>query len=222
MNQEDGQSPFDVAGHLGVVTRVVESTEHDGQPAKAIVASRVFATDPEDLWDALTNPERLPRWFLPVTGELKLGGRYQFEGNAGGTVTECAPPSHVALTWEFGGSTSWVSVQLAPEGAGTLLTLRHVAHLSSHWEEYGPGATGVGWEGSFVGLAGHLQDAERADLSPEQAHAWMTSSEARGLYRASSDGWARAAIANGAPESEAWAAGKRTSAFYTGDDAAGD
>ena len=30
----------------------------------------------DDVWDACTNPERIPRWFLPVSGDLRLGGRY--------------------------------------------------------------------------------------------------------------------------------------------------
>ena len=36
--------------------------------------------------DALTDPERIGRWFLPISGDFRLGGRYQFEGNAGGKI----------------------------------------------------------------------------------------------------------------------------------------
>ena len=82
---------FDLAAHLGAMTREVRNLENDGQPAKAVVASRVYDTTAADLWDALTRAERLKRWFAPVTGELKLGGRYQVEGNASGTVLECVP-----------------------------------------------------------------------------------------------------------------------------------
>ena len=35
-------------------------------------------------------------------------------GNAGGEIKACDPPRHLALTWEFGGQTSWVDVQLTP------------------------------------------------------------------------------------------------------------
>lgn len=68
------------------------------------------------LWEATTTPERLARWFLPVEGDLKLGGRYQLEGNAGGTITRCDPPEALDMTWEFGGGTSWVNLRLAPDG----------------------------------------------------------------------------------------------------------
>ena len=57
-----------------------------------VVASRSYDTDIDDLWEAITNAERIPRWFLPITGELRLGGRYQLQGNAGGTITACEPP----------------------------------------------------------------------------------------------------------------------------------
>lgn len=42
------------------------------------------------MWDACTDPERIPRWFLPISGDLRLNGRYQLEGNAGGAITEAA------------------------------------------------------------------------------------------------------------------------------------
>ena len=66
--------------------------------------TRLYDTSVDDLWDALTSKERIPRWFLPVEGDLKLGGRYQLKGNAGGTITACTPPNHFAATWEFGGA----------------------------------------------------------------------------------------------------------------------
>ena len=66
----------------------------------------------EDLWDVLTNAERIPRWFLPISGELELGGRYQLEGNAGGVITACEPPLHFTVTWEFGRDVSWAEVRL--------------------------------------------------------------------------------------------------------------
>ena len=97
---------FDLADHIGAMTRSVKNLERDGKPMKAVIASRIYDTDAADLWDALTNPERLPRWFAPVTGDFKLGGKYQVEGNAGGTVTTCEPEKKLALTWEFMGGMS--------------------------------------------------------------------------------------------------------------------
>ena len=106
---------IDVARVLGLVTRSVRNFEKDGKAASAVTLTRLYDTDVDDLWDALTSKERIPRWFLPVEGDLQLGGRYQLKGNAGGTITACAPPSHFAATWEFGGATSWIDVKLAAE-----------------------------------------------------------------------------------------------------------
>ena len=77
---------FDVARHVGAVTRKVEAREHDGRPAHAVIATRTYPTDIDDAWDALTSAERIPRWFMPIEGDLRLGGRYQLQGNAGEMV----------------------------------------------------------------------------------------------------------------------------------------
>src|SRR5215213_9940401 len=94
-------------GKVGLVTRSVETVEHDGRPAKRVTMAREYPTSVEDLWDAVTNAERIPRWFLPISGDLRVGGRYQLEGNAGGVVERCDPPGGAGVpgfvaTWEFG------------------------------------------------------------------------------------------------------------------------
>ena len=39
-----------------------------------VTISQAYAAAIEDVWDACTSAERIPRWFLPVSGELKPGG----------------------------------------------------------------------------------------------------------------------------------------------------
>lgn len=207
---------FDLAAHLGAMHREVRNLERDGQPAKAVVASRVYDTTAADLWDALTRPERIRRWFAPVTGELRLGGRYQVEGNAGGTITACEPERSIALTWEFGGITSWVNLRLLPEAGGTRLELEHVAHLSPHWDQYGPGAVGVGWDLSFMGLSRHLAEPD-ADLPAEAVAGWGETQEAKDFMRSASDDWGRAAIGSGEDRDHALKAAEATRRFYTGE-----
>ena len=132
---------FDVETQLAAVERSVASLAREGQPARSVTLSRSFATTVENLWDAITSAERIPRWFLPVSGDLKLGGRYQLEGNAGGLIAKCQPLSHFTLTWEFAGDVSWVDVSCSSDVTGnTRLTLTHTTHLSEHWNQYGPGA----------------------------------------------------------------------------------
>ena len=45
----------------------------DGSRA-AVRFERTYATTCEDLWSAVTEPERLARWFAPVSGDLAVGG----------------------------------------------------------------------------------------------------------------------------------------------------
>ena len=205
---------FDGDAYLGAVTRSVSELEYDGKPARAVQLTRTFRTSVEDLWDAVTNRERLPRWFLPVSGELKLGGRYQLEGNAEGTITRCDPPHLLFLTWEFGGEVSWVEVRMgAEDDSRSRLTLTHIVPVDEHWEKYGPGATGVGWDLGLVGLALHLS---RVGAEPFDEAAFFASPEGRAFIAGSSEQWGRAAIAAGTDPEPAEAAAKQTTAFYTG------
>ena len=64
---------FDIAKHLGATTRAVEDSTHEGTPVKVVVASRTYPTYVKDLWQAVTDPERIPRWFARVFGDLRLG-----------------------------------------------------------------------------------------------------------------------------------------------------
>ncbi len=208
---------FDIESYLGAVERWVSLLERDGQSAGAVTLSRIYSTTVEELWDAVTNGERIPRWFLPISGELELGSRYQLEGNAGGLITACETRSHVALTWEFGEDVSWVEVRFSDKGSGRArLTLTHTAHLSEHWHNYGPGATGVGWEMGLLGLALHL--AQPKEPKPDEV-AFATSPDGKAFITGSSEKWGQAAVAAGTDAEAAGAAAARTTAFYTGESA---
>ena len=206
---------IDVERLLGAVTHEVSTREHEGRTARVAVVSRDYDTDVNDLWDALTNGERIPRWFLPVTGDLRLGGTYQFEGNAGGTITECVPPSRLGATWEYGDQVSWITVTLSPaEGGRARLALEHVAYVDDElWSQFGPGAVGLGWDLALMGLELHLASGEAVD--PEVGQAWPLSEEGKRFMMAASEDWARASIASGTPTEEAIAAAERATAFYT-------
>jgi len=207
---------FDLTSHLGAMTRTVRNLERDGKPAKAVIASRTYDTDAADLWEAVTNQDRLLRWFAPVSGDLRLGGRFQVENNASGTITECEPNRRFAATWEFGGGVSWVTLTLTPEGDGTRLELEHVALIDPHWDTFGPGAVGVGWDLGFMGLSRHI--AEPTALKPKEAEeGWFATTEAKDFIRKASNGWGKAAIAAGEKPDLALDSAEKTRAFYTGE-----
>ncbi len=213
----------DVLAQLGAVTREVRVDEIDGTASHVQSLSQTYRSPIDDVWDAVTSAERIPRWFMPVSGELRLGGRYQLEGNAGGEVLECEPPAGDAarfrVTWEFGGGVTWLTVRLATEGDGTRLELEHVAPAADvpadMWETFGPGATGVGWDGGLLGLALHLLPGD-TPITPGQAEAWTATDEGRAFYRGAADAWAAAAVDGGADAEAAKRQADATYGFYTG------
>jgi uncharacterized protein YndB with AHSA1/START domain len=201
---------------FGSEFRRVENRDHLGQPAVVAVAVRSYDTSVDDLWNALTTPDRLARWFAPVEGDLKLGGRYQVKGNAGGAILRCDRPTAFDLTWEFGGGTSWVNVRLAPEGKRARMTLEHIAHRdgvgAEHFKKFGPGAVGIGWDLTLYGLGLHV--AGTRDKFDENA--WSQSEEGKRFVRESGAAWGEADVASGEEPAEAQARAERTIKFYTG------
>lgn len=199
------------------ISRGLASGTNDTGETIVQTIGQVYDTSPEDLWDAVTSAERLPRWFAPVTGDLVQGGHYQIEGNASGTIRTCEPPREFTATWEFGGNTSWIAVRVSADGTGARLQLEHTAQVTedtTFWDEYGPGATGVGWDLGFMGLAKHLATGEA--ITGDAAEGWETTAEGLGFITESSRLWAEASIAHGTAREDAEGARERTTAFYTG------
>ncbi len=206
---------FDVAEHLDAAERSVAALDRDGRPARAVALSRGYAATPDGLWDAVACGERLARWFLPISGDLRPGGRYRLEGNAEGVIVACERPRRLALTWEFSGDVSWVDARWTRVGAGRArLALTHTQRPSSHWSQYGPGAAGVGWELAFLGLAFHIAQPDAPKLD---AAAFAASRDGKAFVRGSCDGWERAAVAAGEDPAAATVQAVRTRAFYTGE-----
>lgn len=106
-------------------------------------------------------------------------------------------------------------MSLEEDGASSVrLALSHTARLSPFWDEYGPGAAGVGWEMGFLGLAFHLADPSQP--RPDDLE-FATSTDGKAFITGSSEGWEQAAIASGTDPDAAHAAAMQTTAFYTGE-----
>jgi len=193
---------MDVAAEINAIHREVHG--------RMVVSSRRYDASAEDVWQACTDPDRLARWFLPVSGELRPGGTYQLQGNAGGAILRCDPPTLLRLTWIFGdGPGSVVQVRLRPEDTGARLELEHSGLADDrHWDQFGPGAVGVGWDLTLFGLALHLAGTI---AGPDE---WGTSPEARDLMTQSAKAWGAAHIVSGEDPAQAMAAAARTTAFY--------
>ncbi len=159
---------IDIVREIEAVQREVGSGRIAAGDGRAIRLRRTYEAPIEDVWDALTTPERIARWFLPISGDYRVGGRYQLEGNAGGEILTCERPNKFRVTWVYGdvtdpASVSELEVRLAPAGEGsTTLELEHTAVVPDEvWAQFGPGAVGIGWDQGLLGLSLYLRSWQR-------------------------------------------------------------
>ena len=125
-----GGPMIDIASQLEAIHRQVErQLPADGSgELVSVLLRRSYDAPTGDVWDALTQPDRIKRWFMPISGELRAGGSFQLEGNAGGDILTCEPPRLLKVS--FGGPTSIVELRLTPEGDGaTVLELEHTVPI---------------------------------------------------------------------------------------------
>jgi uncharacterized protein YndB with AHSA1/START domain len=205
----------DILAELENASRQVEREGDHGGPGRpddiyVVEIKRSYDAEPADVWDACTSPERVARWFGTISGDLRLGGRFAIEGNASGEILECDAPSRLSVTWEFGGDTSWVTLDLAPSGDRTELTVRHRQPRTEHWATYGPGATGVGWDLITLGLGQHLAGLE--DPRP----AFAENPDGHAFIRGAADAWRVAHEKAGAPAQVAARVAQATADAFTG------
>lgn len=152
---------IDILEHINAVQREVSRT---GETV-TVLMHRAYRAEPAEVWDALTDPERMRRWLMPVSGDLKVGGSFQLEGNAGGEILECDPPKRFKVT--FGGSDSLLEVRLLPRAdSSTELELEH--SMGGAPAPGGSGAlwVGPGWDGALLGLALYVTGELPADADP--------------------------------------------------------
>jgi uncharacterized protein YndB with AHSA1/START domain len=120
----------------------------------------VYATDIEDLWAAVTEPERLARWLAEVSGDLRVGGtfaaRFTSSWEGPGRVEVCERPHRLLLTMQpETGEETQIEALLTAESEGTRLVV----------EERGfpPGVApdhGAGWQAHLEDLGASLESRE--------------------------------------------------------------
>jgi uncharacterized protein YndB with AHSA1/START domain len=109
----------------------------------SLTIKRRLAAPPEKVYSAWTDPEKIAHWWGPaqartLSAELdaRVGGRFQIifrtpdgeEHDVSGIYREVIPNSKLVFTWMWRTMPerqSLVTVTLAPDGDGTLLTLLH-------------------------------------------------------------------------------------------------
>ena len=111
----------------------------------SLTLKRRIKASPAQVFSAWTDPKKIAHWFGPtetvpnsVRAELdaRTGGRFTVafktgdgeQHQVGGIYREVVPHSRLVFTWAWHTTPereSLVTITLAPDGAGTLLTLHH-------------------------------------------------------------------------------------------------
>ncbi|MRG95617.1 SRPBCC family protein [Polyangium spumosum] len=208
---------IDIVKEINAVHRMTRPANLPGGEGHTVRLKRSYDAAIEDVWDAITNPERVRRWFLPLEGDLRLGGFYQLKGNAGGKILRCEPPRLLEVTWTMGPNkddeSSKVHVQLsAGEKEETVLELDHTAIVPpGMWDEYGPGAVGLGWDLALLGLGLGLGGTY---LEDHEKDAFGQTPEGGQFMAGCSEAWRVAHEASGAPADQARKSAEATLKFY--------
>jgi uncharacterized protein YndB with AHSA1/START domain len=176
---------IDIASQVGAIQRKVEKLPPAGDAGERVrvLMERSYDAPIGDVWDAVTQPDRIKRWLMPISGELRVGGTFQLEGNAGGEILACEPPRLLRTT--FGGPTSIVEVRLTRAGdSDTLLELEHTVPIEMAQSGAGALWVGPGWDGALLGLGLFLRgeaagdpvaaasSPEAKEFSKQAVHAW--------------------------------------------------
>jgi uncharacterized protein YndB with AHSA1/START domain len=198
---------IDVVSQLNAIHRQVEQRPpaDDAGERVSVLMRRSYDAPIGDVWDALTQPDRIRRWFMPIGGDLRAGGSFQLEGNAGGEILTCEPPRLLKVT--FGGPTSLVEVRLTAQGAGdTVLELEHTVPIEMAQSGAGALYVGPGWDGALMGLGLFLGGEAVGD--PVAA---ASSPQAQEFSRRSVHAWAAVVKDSGAATAEQLAAATEVS-----------
>jgi uncharacterized protein YndB with AHSA1/START domain len=195
---------IDIAEQIGAISREVSRQHTESGETVAVTMQRRYPADPADVWQAITDPERVRRWFLPLTGDLREGGNFELEGNASGDIVKCEPPRHLVVT--FGGESSIVDVQLSGDGQQTLLKLTHSVPVELAGSGAGALYVGPGWDGALMGIALYL-----AGEAPEDPVAAANSPQVQDFNVSSIKEWVASIEASGTADGDAISAAQQAS-----------
>jgi len=128
-----------------------------------------FATDIDDLWSALTDPQRLAGWIGEVEGDLRPGGEFRarwvssgWEGT--GRIEACEPPLRLVLTMRDADpqpgqpDETVIEVTLAADGDQTVLVVDERGLPMDLLAAYGAGV-----QIHVEDLAAHIAGREHGD-----------------------------------------------------------
>ncbi|MBF9073151.1 SRPBCC family protein [Streptacidiphilus fuscans] len=105
-------------------TRIIGSLRRVDDAKGAVTVEDVYDTDIDDLWSAVTEPDRLAHWIATIEGEPRLGGTVRttffasgYEGP--GRIDICDAPRRLLVTFQPGTpDETVVEANLTPAGDG--------------------------------------------------------------------------------------------------------
>ncbi len=123
----------------------------------------LYDTDIEDLWSAITEPERVARWIGVVDGDLTPGGLFHatFTSTWDGMlrVESCERPHRLLLVSEPGTpEEAVIEAKLSVEGDKTRLVVEERGFTLDEYAEHG-----AGWQAHLEDLASSLAGLQNAD-----------------------------------------------------------
>ncbi len=142
----------------------IEGTLHSIGGEGIVRMKSRYETDIDELWSALTDPERLARWYGNVEGDLRVGGEFTATvfgsgWDGAGRIDECDPPRRLRVTMsEEEGPEHVTTAELVADGDHTtlLLEVRGVALDMAY-------AYGAGWQAHVESLGAYLAGQDLAD-----------------------------------------------------------
>ena len=136
-----------------------------------------YDTDIDDLWEALTDPGRVARWYGEVEGDLRAGGQFRTYNAANdieamGRVEACVPPRRLRLTSKETDESyrrgqgvppfdATIEATLTAEGDQTILVIEVGGMPLDKVAFYG-----AGWQIHAENLARYLDGKDAADAEP--------------------------------------------------------
>ncbi len=203
----------DIINEINRVHRQIGSRSIPAGEARTLLLRRSYDAPIKKVWSALTDASRISRWFLRVTGDLRPGSNFRLDGNISGEILRCEPARLLKITWVLGESpASEVEARLSSSGDGTEFELEHAAVVDQRfWAEFGPGAAGVGWDLSLLGLSMHLADEAMVVNRPG---AGQHAREFGELISQISHAWGATLAATGATAADVTTAVEHTAALY--------
>ncbi|MFC7217617.1 SRPBCC domain-containing protein [Streptomyces polyrhachis] len=193
-----------------------------------IQLSYTYEAELTEVWDALTNAERLSRWYGPIQGDLQQGGTYRLfndEGNSNerGKILLCEPPYAFKVQYtaiptvsryskpcypeEFAAQVAyaeahdddmWIEVRLERVGDRTTLVLQFL--YAAPDEQDLASLFGPCWIGYYVDA--YVLSLDRHLRGKRLIKGWENTAAGKRAAVLSAQEWGKASVAAGFPADE--------------------